>query len=133
MRGHKGFSPARSARLLSELANIHINIHYLLPCRHYKGQSLSLLLKTKIGASDLIFAIWSPSDPSKPEANNTAGRSFGKPDCVCGARIQTKICKTQISAKQLTQHLLVTHLIIDVLNGKDISLSKLLICLSSHW
>ena len=69
MQGQKGFSPAKSSRLLSELTNIAINIHYLLPCRHSKGQSLSLLLKTKIGASDLIFAIQSPGDPSKPEAN----------------------------------------------------------------
>lgn len=76
-QGQKGFSPARSGRLLSELTNIAINIHYLLPCRHSKGQSLSLLLKTKIGASDLIFAIQSPGDPSKPEANTQQGAALG--------------------------------------------------------
>lgn len=94
---------------------------------------MSLLSKTKIGASDLIFAIRSPGDPSKPEANTQQEEALGKPDCVCGARIQTKICKTQIPARQWTRHLLVTHLLTDVLNCKGIFLSKLLICLPSHW
>lgn len=118
LQGQKGFSPARLGRLLSELTNIPINRHYLLPSRPYKGQGLSLLLKTKIGASDLIFAIQSPSDPSKPEANTKQEEALGKPDCVCGARNQTKICKTQIPAKQQTCPLLVTHFITDMLNCK---------------
>lgn len=50
---------------------------------------------------------------------------MGKPYHLCGARIQTEICKTKAPFK----HLLVTHLIIDVLNCKGIFLSKLLICL----
>lgn len=50
---------------------------------------------------------------------------MGKPYHVCGARVQAEICKTKAPFK----HLFVTHLIIDVLNCKDIFLSKLLICL----
>lgn len=103
MQGQKGFSPARSGRLVSELTHIPINIHYLLPCRHCEGQSLSLLLKTKIGASDLIFAIQSPGEPSKPEANTQQEEALGKPDCACGTRIRAEICKVLIpTTKQRT-------------------------------
>lgn len=132
LQGQKRFSPARSGRLLSRPTHIPINIHYSLPCRHCKGQSLSLLLKTKIGASDLIFAIPRPSDPSKPEANTQQEKALGKLDCTCGASVHTEECKPQIPAKQWTWHLLLTYLITDVLNCKIIFLSKLSLCLPSH-
>ena len=36
--------------------------------------------ETKIGASDLIFAIRSLSDPSKPKANTQQEEALGKPE-----------------------------------------------------
>lgn len=53
----------------------------------------------------MIFAIRSPSDQSKPEANTQQEAALGKPYRLCGARIQTEICKTKAPFK----HLFITH------------------------
>lgn len=116
-----GILPGKVGQVISPATRYSHRHSLLTALKALQRAKFVPLLKTKIGTSHLIPAICSPSDQS----NTQQEAALGKPYLLCGARIQTEICKTEAPFK----HLFVTHLIIDVLDCKNIFLSKLLICL----